>query len=79
MTDKTQNSMLQFTSIIFKRWFQQAPKEELEKIMMNLKQELNILEKSMQLVEENGENQALIKKIFIMFESFLKAERNKTE
>jgi len=46
---------------------------------MNLKQELNILEKSMQLVEENGENQALIKKILLMFESFLKAEKTKTE
>ena len=79
MTNKTQNSMLQFTSLIFRRWFQQAPKEELEKIMMNLKQELNILEKSMQLVEENGENQALIKKILLMFESFLKAEKTKTE
>jgi hypothetical protein len=37
MDNKAQNCMLKFTRLTVTKWFSEAPKEDLEKILLNLK------------------------------------------
>lgn len=55
LNSKLQNHLYRLVRIAAKRWFSDTPKEELLKVQYQLKDELNMFDKVMQLVKEVNE------------------------